>query len=149
MAVNFNELKGADSRTKYLVRGYIRSIHLLLPLSITLKYNIPELINQTCLMFYGIEESWDFYNLSTDFEINNNIIKKKIDGYQTAYLSKTVSSGIHHWRFKIISKVQSLINNNISINGIIDIGIWKVSLLKYQWFTMEPSIGYAYNIISA
>ena len=85
-----------------VVHGYIHNAQHLFPID-NPYYNIPELIIQIVLIFYHIKECWDKKWCDQYFKIDGCMISKKksVDGYITAFLTQTISSGVHYWKFKI------------------------------------------------
>ena len=91
-----------DKKIVNLVNGFVRNAQELLP-SNAIHYNIPELIVHIVLMFYHIKECWDETICGEHFVIDGDVIfnASQNQRYKTAFLTKIVSSGIHHWKFKV------------------------------------------------
>ena len=146
---NLSELKNIDKKTRYIVDGFIHESQALFPTD-NVYYNIPELINQICLIFYYIQECWDEELCKKHFVINDNTIVLKCavgdeyNGwnrrYKNAFLSQDITEGIHHYRFKIVNK---------DVGYGLDIGICKTSKMNAlsDYFTKQHENGYAYNCV--
>ena len=92
-----------NTRTKYVVAGYIREHqHLLFAY-------VPLLINYLCLRYYYLKDNWDLNNSSNDLVCIDNDINYSLpshNGYLSfgkyALLSNVIKNGWYSWKFKIM-----------------------------------------------
>ena len=103
-SLNVADYKYIDIKIKDLVNGYIRGIQEIL--SNDTYHNIPPLINTICALFYNLADEWSRNDVASQYEINGNKLKISNESakgvhHQSAYLTNTVHSGKHHWRFKL------------------------------------------------
>ena len=106
MSYKFAELKHVDERSEYIVYGFIREVQNLLPSDNNPYFNIPQLANYLCLMYYVINEFWEiigFHITKSDDELT---LQKA--GYHdwdnTSYGHKTIQSKgnyIYKWYIKL------------------------------------------------
>ena len=103
MAADLQRFKKINIRHKRAVYGYIREIQSMFPSDISY-FNIPDLIKQTCTLFYALIHEWDTKYISSSMEFikESNSIKHKVHHKSgCSYLKDTFDSGVHHWKFKI------------------------------------------------
>eukprot|EP01084_Bolivina_argentea_P305895 528481_1 len=79
-------------KSKLLIDGYVKT------------QQIPTEIIQLLFTFYFIKLEWDPNYKHDKYEIKGNIITSTGDGASSAFLPNTISSGKHHWKFKILMK---------------------------------------------
>ena len=101
----FAQIKSATQRETDIVFGYVRQCEHILNVK-----TIPPLIATTCLYFYFQRERFDPDCHANDISLSgdNRIIRRVRQGLGMVYLSKIIKTGIHVWRFKLISKESSL-----------------------------------------
>ena len=96
-------MKQSGERNELLATGYARS-HAI--------KDIPLEIIQICMAFFVCIDQWDMENNSKWFTFSGpfnqictctNPDPDRADNYQTVLGSLSVSSGKHHWRFKLTS----------------------------------------------
>ena len=137
MAFNLESAKKADQKSNHLIFGFVREAQQLLP--VETYYNIPELISHICLVYYFLMDFFDPNLMHPSIEYadkdNKHCVIKKVMKWGSAYLSNVVSSGKHHWKFKIEGK------------GAPEIGIAADEdaqiVLDNMWFT-QGGKGYSY-----
>merc|ERR1712130_935352 len=124
-------------KSKLLIYGYVKTQQTLC------NQLIPTEIIDLLLSFYFIKLEWDPNLKHHKYEIDGNIIKSNSDGPSTAFLSNTIVSGKHHWKFKILVKRK----------WSFQFGIYKVEkgLKKAlnSYFFHQPNSAYAYEASNA
>ena len=123
-----DEFKSIDYRSKDCINGYVRECaQSLFPSNDNNYVVIPKLIIRWILLYYYERDSFDRNNYSElcyTISDDNYVITRKPIGYNqdildgSAYLSKTVTQGVHRWKFKL---------RNVFDNGWMVIGIWKIN----------------------
>ena len=135
------KLKCIDCDTLFTVFGYIRRFQSILHRSNNSYYNIPKSIFNIIAIYYFIPEQWDINCMGNTFIVNDNILIKKEEGYQTAFLLNIVSSGIHHWKFKLIKY-----NTGYFLRyGIVKCDEIKSKNLTDTRLAKIPHVAYVYN----
>ena len=132
------DIKDVDKESKQTVFGYIRQeIQPLFPTDY-IYYTIPTLIYHWCVLYYRIIECFDLnaYEPSCTLNADKSIITKTATEYGTSYLSRIVHSGVHKWKFKLLS-VQGYTLN---------IGLWKTKYpIETRKFLTQKRKQYAYQ----
>ena len=134
--------KKIEQTIKDAVFGYIKQYcQPLLPYN-NPYYNIPMLVKQICLCYYAQEkDKWDIKLKGDYIIINDDIVSCDIEkhrNFQSAFLSKKISSGIHHWKFELIK---------FNIDQWNLFGIWKTNSgvpLLNTCFTNKRNNGYSF-----
>ena len=104
--------RSIDQDTKDSVNGFIRKIQKSFPANQTY-YNIPSSINDICILFFHIYDSWDPIMMGKRIDIvNETKLFMKAWKWQNAFLSKMIETGKCIWRFKLHK------------NNCLVIGIW-------------------------
>ena len=120
MSFNFDLLKQADIKCKYLLSGYIREIqdtipkdnnYFIIPLSIC-----------------------DINNKNERITVMNKSILNNNGGASSILLTKIASKVIHIWKFKV--------------DCCIEIPLWSL-LILYKYYTNEINNGYAWSYNSS
>eukprot|EP01084_Bolivina_argentea_P232705 392153_1 len=93
---------GIDEMSRFAVFGFIRRFQKII-LSSNIISNIPIPIYRICACYYYSGEYWDKKCCGNSFKIHGKILIKTNKSYQTAFLSRVIKSGRHHWRFKLLS----------------------------------------------
>ena len=103
MSLNFSVLKKIDTKTKFIVFGFIRNYEKQ-----SLSKHTPELVIQICLLYYYIKDEFDEECMGNKLILDKKqqTITMKIlkNGYQesnSAFLTNIHESGIQSWKFKI------------------------------------------------
>ena len=129
-----HKIKQIDTRTKYLIKGYLQSIEQLFPDDNY--YKTPDLILMTCLLYYYIfTDKWDTEQIDSQSEIIGDTLyvsNKPGTNDQNAFLSNIITITVgcfYQWKFKFIEFEKYWTHNPII--GIKDIsgdtqssGIW-------------------------
>lgn len=124
----------ASLRAKCIVFGYIR-------LTISATVRTPQDILDLCLLFFEERDAFDPKTMGSRMELNGHQSIKQIKrGPANCICSTVVSSGCHHWKFKIKQvRKQPMV-----------IGIWRVdsndALPKMNFVFSEHGQGYGYWI---
>ena len=115
---SYNEhVKKKDKST---VDGYIRDVEVKLFANHSFYTAIPSVINHLCSKYY--HESKDRFHptfCSEMMEITNNCVTSTRCS-ASAFLSNAISTGIHHWRFKIKLRGFSYLFQTVFIGIISD-----------------------------
>ena len=106
----FDEIKKIDERTKIIVLGYIRLCQKLLSSKNNPYYNIPELINYLCIIYYHHSEYFTKHGQFIQLNQNNDTITRilKVSNtdnsvYGNILIDAAVNLNIiYSWTFKII-----------------------------------------------
>ena len=113
---SLEDVKKIDQRTKDCVFGFIRKSQTLLPDN-NVYFLIPSLVIHWILLYFNSIERFAVFSNKFEASKDNTIVTKTDTGYSAAYLTETVSSGIHYWRFKVLEYR--------SPSCTFHIGIWK------------------------
>ena len=137
MSLSVQQFKSIGKKCKYAVYGYIRNVQSIFP-SNNPYYNIPNEISFICICYYSPTDEWDPLLIGPDVKIDGNSVIHLSIGYQSAYLSNIVSTGINIWKFSL---------NKVSDNWNI-IGVTKTKYKQYvdNTFVMNKNDGYGYLI---
>ena len=139
----FHEIKNMDKESIYTVYGFIRDSQKMLPKNKPY-YNIPELINKICLIFYYDNDEWDKKYISSGMKlVNKNCLVQTQINYKSSFGKRIIKSGKKNWKFRI-EKCQ------YESWGIL-IGIWKIESEKEPptetYFTHRgDNAAYAFNV---
>lgn len=147
----------ADIKDELAVFGYVRDLEACIKkdddenksiLNLLESDSIPRELITLCVKFYSIIIKWDsnrkYYNKSImDIISEGSDIKQIKTGWGSAMLNESISSGLHHYKFKL--------NSLDSRRGYyVLIGIWKTKSgepLLDTFFTDKKDNGYALNVI--
>eukprot|EP01084_Bolivina_argentea_P183626 316831_1 len=108
-------------RDKHTINGYMRHMEMEIFSSESFYNNIPLIINYLCVKYYHISTDRFNHALHGDnMKVTDNKISFEFNSaYQTtsAFLSNTVHSGCHHWKFRL-----NCFGND---QPLIYVGVWK------------------------
>eukprot|EP01084_Bolivina_argentea_P115048 204684_1 len=99
---DMNKLKDINTKTQFLVFGYIRNIEDTL-----LSTNVPPLISYVCLAFYFLGEYFEKIGGCTKLNDENRTVISDSIGGSTCYGAVNIKSMVeitHIWTFKINKK---------------------------------------------
>lgn len=98
------KVKDVAIPTKDCINGYIREAQKLFPSDNTYSL-IPTLINYWIILYYYVWEHFDSNWCSDGFKLteHNKLITKIKTNYSNAYLKAVVNTGIHKWKFELIT----------------------------------------------
>ena len=103
--VTLETVKHIDTKTKYIVDGFVRRAQKLFPSNIV-QYTISTLIIHWILLYYYQQDEFDPTKHTDSYVLtkNNTLVTlyQDMNGNGSAYLSKIARSGIHKWKFKLI-----------------------------------------------
>ena len=96
-------VKDIDEKTKHCVFGYIRKTQKIFP-NDNIYYTIPSLVIHWILLYYHIQERFDPENCGDGCSLNDDgsVLTKSDSDYDIAFLTQTVTTGIHQWKFKVV-----------------------------------------------
>ena len=91
-----------DQTVKDLVKGYLNTIRLTLPLD-NIYFDIPSLVYHWCLLYFWINEIFDSDACGSYFKLNDDKTKVTTmeDEDGIIFLRNIVYNGIHRWKFKL------------------------------------------------
>eukprot|EP01084_Bolivina_argentea_P209042 356176_1 len=121
----FHKLNNVNDKSKLIVYGYLRefqndTFHEIC--KVNPYYNIPEIIQNICVIYYHLYDEWDsqyIANVHTLNEENQCIEHTGRLKYESSFCSTIAHSdyGEYHWKFKIKHDIKQVY--------WIVIGIWK------------------------
>ena len=105
-AASLESVKYIDAKTKYIVNGFVRRAQKLFPTNI-IQYTISGLIIHWILLYYYQQDEFDPNKHTNSYILSKNnrlvTLDQDMNGNGSAYLSKIARSGIHKWKFKLVT----------------------------------------------
>eukprot|EP01084_Bolivina_argentea_P088491 159761_1 len=120
----FQKLSNVNHRSKLIVYGYVREFQndtFDEMSTVNPYYNIPEIIQNICLIYYHVYDIWDSQYIANVHTLNEEIQCIEHTGrlsYKSSFCSIIADCGKYHWKFKL---------KHVPMKSVywIVIGIWK------------------------